>query len=1017
MHAKHLIITLCIVMLVAVGSLFAEKLQYSNSQLPGTSLAQQGTAWTPDRTNFLVEDFSGTTFPPANWTVTEHPTNWTRAASAIAGGTAGECHFNYSPQFNGESRLVSPVINTTGQANLVLEFRQMLDWYATPFTIGVATRAANGTWHNVWTAQPATNIDAELKSITINNTDVGSDQFQFCIYFSGDSYNIDDWYIDNVRLFVPFAHDVKTNAIIANNQYTANTALVPTVQFANAGTNAETTPVTCKIYKYNTEVYSQTSTATLAVGGTQQVQFPSFTPDTANEMYKIVAYTTLTGDMDTANDTLSQWFNTYSEARQDVVVEIGTGTGCPYCPGAAMGADDLVENGQSVAVVEYHNYNANDPYNNTYAAARCAYYSITGYPTAVFDGVISHVGGSNNQSLYSTYLPSFNERNAVKSPFSIAVTGSVTGTTAHANVTITKAGRVVNPNLVLHFAVTESNIAYNWQGQTQLDFVERLMSPDASGTAIPTIVDQNSLTVPITFEVASTWALSNVELVAFIQDPSSREIYQGYKISYADFSGAPIFNAPTNLVATAGNSTVDLTWNAPATRALSGYKVYRNATFLANSTTTTYHDATVTNGTTYSYYVTATYTNPDGESNPSNTVSAAPVAPVLPAPTNLAATVTGHNVNLTWTDPNAGTYISYDGENNDGIGTGGAATFAVAARFTATELADYNGATLTKVKFFPREATATYTVKVWTGGSVSGTTYNPGTVAATQAVASITNEAWNEVNLATPVTINSAQELWIGYEVVTATGYPAGCDAGPQIEGKGNMMYFNNVWSTLSQISSSLTYNWNIKGFVQQAGSLKAVALPTTVVEAPAIVCNNVGTLQAGNLPSSKNQSTERPFVNYKVYRDGSFIANATATAYTDVNVVGGTHAYYVTAVYTNPDGESVPSNTVNVTVTATDDQNNVVTANRLMGNYPNPFNPETTISFNVVKDAPVSIDIYNIQGQKVKTLVNNVMTAGTHTVVWRGDNNEGNKVTSGVYFCKMNAGSYTEIKKMVMMK
>ena len=649
--------------------------------------------------------------------------------------------------------------------------------------------------------------------------------------------------------------------------------------------------------------------------------------------------------------------------------------------------------------------------------------------------------------------------------------------------------------------------------------------------------------------------------------------------------GAVVFNPPTNLVATAGNAVIDLAWTAPAARPLAGYKVYRNATFLANSTTTTYHDAAVTNGTTYSYYVTATYTNPVGESVPSNTVSATPTAPpVFAAPSDLAATVTGSNVNLTWSAPGQGgpgSYISYDGENNDGIGTGGAATFAVAARFTATELADCNGATLTKVKFFPREATATYTVKVWTGGSVSGTTYNAGTVAATQAVASITNEAWNEVNLATPVTINSAQELWIGYEVVTATGYPAGCDAGPQIEGKGNMMYFNNVWSTLSQIASSLTYNWNIKGFVQQAGSLKAVALPTTVVEAPTIVCNNIGTLKAGNFASKKARSTERPLASYKVYRDGSFLANATATTYADANVAEGAHTYYVTAVYTNPAGESVPSNTVNVTIsatsgldfgfeeatfpptdwsivdldgdtynwesyaatnaahtgtlcaasasydntvgpltpdnwlitqqfnvlpvnndltfwvaaqdaswpsehysvklsttgaqpadftvnllsetlasgtwtqktiplaayanqniriafehhavtdmfmiklddvhlpvgTATIDQNNVVTANRLMGNYPNPFNPETTISFDVVKEAPVSIDIYNVKGQKVKTLVNNVMTAGTHTVVWRGDNNEGNKVTSGVYFYKMNTGSYTEIKKMVMMK
>lgn len=88
----------------------------------------------------------------------------------------------------------------------------------------------------------------------------------------------------------------------------------------------------------------------------------------------------------------------YSQVQRDqVVMEIGTGTGCPYCPGAAMGAEDLLEAGCHVAVIEYHNYNpSSDPFYNAYAGTRCSYYGITGYPTAFFDGVLSHVGGSNS---------------------------------------------------------------------------------------------------------------------------------------------------------------------------------------------------------------------------------------------------------------------------------------------------------------------------------------------------------------------------------------------------------------------------------------------------------------------------------------------------------------------------------------------------------------------------------------------------------------------------------------------
>ena len=86
--------------------------------------------------------------------------------------------------------------------------------------------------------------------------------------------------------------------------------------------------------------------------------------------------------------------------RDKVIVEIGTGTWCTYCPGAAMGADDLVANGHPVAIIENHN---GDSYANQYSNARNSYYGISGYPTAFFDGGNSVVGGSHSSSMYSRY--------------------------------------------------------------------------------------------------------------------------------------------------------------------------------------------------------------------------------------------------------------------------------------------------------------------------------------------------------------------------------------------------------------------------------------------------------------------------------------------------------------------------------------------------------------------------------------------------------------------------------------
>jgi len=88
-----------------------------------------------------------------------------------------------------------------------------------------------------------------------------------------------------------------------------------------------------------------------------------------------------------------------------------------------------------------------------------------------------------------------------------------------------------------------------------------------------------------------------------------------------------------------------------------------------------------------------------------------------------------------------------------------------------------------------------------------------------------------------------------------------------------------------------------------------------------------------------------------------------------------------------------------------------------LNSNYPNPFNPETTISFSVNQDSRVSIDVYNVKGQKVKNLVNDVRTAGQHSVVWNGKDANGRDVASGIYFYQMKADGYTATKKMILMK
>jgi hypothetical protein len=85
--------------------------------------------------------------------------------------------------------------------------------------------------------------------------------------------------------------------------------------------------------------------------------------------------------------------------------------------------------------------------------------------------------------------------------------------------------------------------------------------------------------------------------------------------------------------------------------------------------------------------------------------------------------------------------------------------------------------------------------------------------------------------------------------------------------------------------------------------------------------------------------------------------------------------------------------------------------------NYPNPFNTATIIKFDIVDHAQVKLDIYNILGQKVKSLINRPYSAGFHSIIWNGNNELGERVSSGVYIYTINAGEYHQARKMTILK
>jgi photosystem II stability/assembly factor-like uncharacterized protein len=96
---------------------------------------------------------------------------------------------------------------------------------------------------------------------------------------------------------------------------------------------------------------------------------------------------------------------------------------------------------------------------------------------------------------------------------------------------------------------------------------------------------------------------------------------------------------------------------------------------------------------------------------------------------------------------------------------------------------------------------------------------------------------------------------------------------------------------------------------------------------------------------------------------------------------------------------------------------NNIPQIYKLYQNYPNPFNPQTIIRFDIASKSNVTLTVFNILGQEVRTLINSEVTSGEKSVVWDGKNNYGTIVNSGIYIYELRAGDYRDSKKMVFMK
>ena len=219
--------------------------------------------------------------------------------------------------------------------------------------------------------------------------------------------------------------------------------------------------------------------------------------------------------------------------REFVAVELSIGTWCYYCPGGVTGVNDLIANGDDVAVIINH---TGDAYGNVYSNDRIDYYGVYGFPDARFDGVLDYIGGQacpTPGGLFAAYHANYEARKAIMSSFTLNLDVTIGDPGYDAVITVDQVDTDVTENCVVHLFVTESNISESWQGcMTELDYVNRLMVPDEDGT--PLNLSGSQQVINLNFSLDAGWNAENCEVVAFLQNNTTKEVYQCTKVSLPD---------------------------------------------------------------------------------------------------------------------------------------------------------------------------------------------------------------------------------------------------------------------------------------------------------------------------------------------------------------------------------------------------------------------------------------------------------------------------------------------------
>ncbi|MCL1827332.1 MAG: T9SS type A sorting domain-containing protein [Candidatus Cloacimonetes bacterium] len=676
------------------------------------------------------------------------------------------------------------------------------------------------------------------------------------------------------------------------------------------------------------------------------------------------------------------WVASLFAAQRFVVGEVYTQSWCVYCPNARSALKTVADNESDFPFFIPLIWQGDTAYASPGYSARGSLYGFSGIPHV-------RMGGSNQIGNYTSipqYLTAYNTHADSPSPIQLDIFKAVVGNNITITADVSMLEDITGTNKII-FVMT------NYQSDTYFSSVVRYELQD-----FPLTTTGQSNSYEATFTIDPAWDLESVNLVVFIQNTAgNKEIHQAGILNMGAIMG------PTNVITYSSATQITFKWDAPnVEETIIGYNVYKNDTVInvAMIEEQQFTDSAVAVGFEYDYYITG-ITDEGDETRPSPTYHFVPVGGSAQIGSGNTSTASNNPspINIQSNSLRGQTLYTASDLLLAGVPAGNIYSLAF------------------NVKERPIRSLPNYHIRIKHTEATNLTAHDDGPWTSTTVIPSYTpfEDIWDRQYLSTPFEWDGVRNIVIdtAFDMLET---PHGSGQIAVINSMSGYRYVTSNTASMTDSPTTLLANYKpqiVLGLNPfSTHQREPINLSHRTITSP---------IFAIQIMWERPIYTETPLVRYRVFRDDVELNTSGAITnpqFMDLNAspTATWYTYKVLAVFT--DGESLPVEIiVPVTETSIVDPDTPVLATRLESNYPNPFNPSTTIYYELNESSQASIEVYNIKGQLIKTLVNNHHEAGRHTVIWDGtDNNNGN-VSAGVYLYRLKTNNYEETKRMIMVK